>query len=120
MPTMSNSQRALQLWSLLAFAAMKRTVLTYEEVARLTGLPEYGLANVLGHVAQYCKEQKRPWLTALVVGKDTGKPASHLYDMMDVTAEQWKCFQYNWLDHGPTLKDMERPWEAQRAPQTQA
>jgi hypothetical protein len=34
-PTMTYPQRALQLWSLLALAAMTRTVLSYEEVAAL-------------------------------------------------------------------------------------
>jgi hypothetical protein len=36
---MNNGQRALQLWSVLALAAKTRTILTYEEVAALTGLP---------------------------------------------------------------------------------
>ncbi|SRR5712692_2575285 len=111
MPTMSNSQRALQLWSLLALAAMKRTILTYEEVAGLTGLPKYGLAHVLGHVAQYCKDHNLPWLTSLVVHKGTGKPADNLNEMMDVPAEQWKCFQYDWLKNTPSLQEVEKPWK---------
>jgi alkylated DNA nucleotide flippase Atl1 len=108
---MSNPQRALQLWSLLALAATRRTVLTYEEVAGLTGLPTFGLAQVLGHVAQYCKDHHLPWLTALVVHKGTGKPPAELYAMMDVPDEQWKCFQYDWLKNTPSLDDVEKPWE---------
>ena len=110
MPIMNNPQRAIQVWSLLALAAMKRTILTYEEVTGLTGLHQ-GLGAVLGHVAQYCKHRSFPCLTALVVYKSTGKPASHLYDTMDVAEEQWECFQFDWLGHRPSLQDVEKPWQ---------
>ena len=112
MPIMSNPQRALQLWSLLALAASKRTILTFEEVAGLTGLPKQGLAQVLGHIAQYCKDRQLPWLTLLVVRKGTGKPPVELYGMIkDVSAEQWKCFVYPWLKNTPLLQEVSKPWQ---------
>jgi len=110
-PTMSNPQRALQLWSVLAFAAVRRTIVTFEEVEGLIGIPKFALGQALGNLAQYCEDRKLPWLTALVVRGGTGKPPDELDDMMDIQAEQWKCFQYDWLKHTPALEDVEKPWQ---------
>ena len=112
MPIMSNPQRALQLWSLLAFAAMRRTILTFEEVADLTGLPKFGLAHVLGHVAQYCKDKGLPGLTSLVVYNANGKPPDGVYKTAeDVPEEQWKCFHHDWRKDRPSSdQDMKKPW----------
>ncbi len=117
MPIMTNPQRALQLWSLLAFAAKRRTILTFEEVADLTGLPKFGLAHVLGHVAQYCKDKRLPGLTSLVVFNATGKPPDSVYKTAkDVAAEQWKCFHHDWRKGRPSSdQDMKKPWTKGRA-----
>jgi hypothetical protein len=111
MPIMTNPQRALQLWSLLALAATRRTILTFDEVAGLTGLPKFGLAQALGNIAQYCKDNKLPGLTSLVVYSATGKPPDYVYKTAkDVPTEQWECFKYPWLKNRPSDKDLGKPW----------
>jgi len=89
---MTNPQRALQVWSLLALAAMTRTVLTYEEVANLTGLPNNS-GHVLGHIYFYCAQHKLPLLPALVVEKHTGKQSADLYEGMDIPEQHRRCFR---------------------------
>lgn len=69
--TMSNSQRALQLWSLLVLAAKTHTVLTYGDVAKMTGLANEH-PHPLGHIAYYCMKNKLPLLTVLEVNEKTG------------------------------------------------
>ena len=67
----------------LAYSALINTariggMLTYEGVARLTGLPKRGaaMANAVGHLVGEISEdevnRKRPMLSALVVEKNTG------------------------------------------------
>jgi hypothetical protein len=89
-------QRALQLWSLLALAAMTRTILTYDDVSALTGLPTDS-AKTLGYVYFYCAQYKLPLLSSLVVRKEDYKPSSDLYDKLDIRAEQRRCFAHDWL-----------------------
>jgi hypothetical protein len=105
-PTMTNAQRALQLWSLLALAAMTRTVLTYEEVSNLTGLANQ-CGNVLGYLYHYCAQHNLPLLSVLVVDKHKGKPKWGLSDL-DILAEQRRCFKHDWLEQPvPSLKNLE-------------
>ena len=75
---------------------MTRTVLTYEEVANLTGLPN-NCRNVLGHVYCYCAQNSLPLLPILVVEKHSGKPSSDVYDGLDIPEEHRRCFRYDWL-----------------------
>jgi len=70
------SERAAQVWSILAFAATHRQVLTYDIVAKLTGLARQGLGPVLEPIQSYCIERRLPPLTILVVKADTGLPGS--------------------------------------------
>jgi hypothetical protein len=109
-PTMNNPQRALQVWSLLALAAMTRTVLTYEEVANLTGLANT-CGNVLGYIYYYCAHHNLPLLPSLVVDKHTGKPAvkaGALYNNERITAEHRRCFEYDWMKHGaPSIEELQ-------------
>ena len=114
-PIMTNPQRALQVWSLLALAAMTRTVLTYEEVADLTGLPNNS-GNVLGYIYYYCVQHELPILSSLVVDKHTGKPSSGLYDNMGIPVEHRRCFDHDWLQQGvPTIEQLETAIEAGKA-----
>jgi hypothetical protein len=112
MAIMTNPQRALQLWSVLALAAETRTILTYEEVSDLTGLP-HQCADVLGHVNRYCAQNGLPLLPTLVVDKHTGKPSTSVYDGIEIPAEQRRCFDYDWLKHGvPSPEELERAYKA--------
>ena len=114
-PTMTYPQRALQVWSLLALAAMTRTVLSYEEVADLTGLPNNS-GHVLGRIYYYCARHKLPLLSVLVVDKHTGKPSPDLYDDMDIPEQQRRCFRHDWLKQPvPSLQDFADAYAAGKA-----
>lgn len=116
LPMMTNPQRALQLWSLLAFAAMKGTVLTYEEVSHLTGLPNTS-GHALGHLYYYCVKHDLPLLSALVVKKGTGKPHPHApYDSMDIPAEHRRCFAHDWLNTPvPSVQELDDTYRERKA-----
>src|SRR5205823_14901383 len=45
---MKASERAAQLWAVLALAARNRQVLTYDLVAQLTGVARQGLGPIVG------------------------------------------------------------------------
>jgi hypothetical protein len=108
LPIMTNSQRALQLWSVLTLAGLTRTLLTYEELAKLTGLPNNS-GNFLYYIYCYCRTQRLPLLSALVVNKRSGKPSTELYSDIDIPAEQRQCFRHDWLEvSAPTPEEFER------------
>jgi hypothetical protein len=106
-PIMNNSQRALQLWSLLVLAAKTQTVLDYGTVARMTGLANEH-PHPLGHIAFYCMKNRMPLLSVLEVSQKTGNPSADFYDGMDIAAEQRRCFVHDWLaDSAPTVEQLE-------------
>jgi alkylated DNA nucleotide flippase Atl1 len=111
---MDISQRALQVWSVLALAAKIGTVVTYEQLARLTGLPQNS-GNVLGIVFRYCKQHELPLLSSLVVTKAgvPGETSGDIYAGLDIAREHMRCYQYDWLAHGvPPIQELREASEA--------
>jgi hypothetical protein len=109
-PVMDNRRRALQLWSILVFAARTQTVLSYKMVAQMTGLANEH-PDPLGYIAFYCMQHNLPLLSSLEIGQDTGNPAADFYNGLDIAAEQRRCFIYDWMTHGvPTLEELEEAW----------
>src|SRR5271169_6874991 len=112
MPIMDMGQRALQLWSVLVLAAMTRTVLTYEEVHALTGLPNNS-GDFLGHIHFYCVQNNLPLLPTLVVGIHTGRPSFPEYNGLEIPVEHRRCFDHDWMGHGvPTPDQLESAYVA--------
>lgn len=111
-PTMDNSQRALQLWSLLVLAARTQTVLPYGMVAKMTGLANEH-PDPLAHIAFYCMKNRLPILAVLEINQTTGNPSADFYGAMDVAAEQRRCFVYDWLAESvrPTLEQLEEAYK---------
>jgi hypothetical protein len=62
--TMTRAERAQQLWSLLAWAASNRQILTYDIVARLTGVVRPSIGDFLRPIQQFCTEEGLPPLKA--------------------------------------------------------
>ncbi len=99
---MNRSERASQIWAVLAWAATHRQSITYAQLAKLIGVPTAGLGQLLEPVQSYCITQQLPPLTAIVVQQGSGLPGS---GFTGATAEQYaqaiaKVFSYNWLEHG--------------------
>ena len=95
---MKREERSQQLWSLLALAATHRQVLTYDIVAKLTGLVRPGIGDFLRPIQQYCVENRLPALTSIVVGDDSGLPGEGFIAAQDVPAAQMRVFRHDWLE----------------------
>jgi hypothetical protein len=97
---MQASERAAQIWSVLALAATHRQILTYDLVAQLTGVARQGLGHILERIQSYCLVKGLPPLTALVVRKDSGLPSFGFTGAADVPSAQAQVFGFDWLRHG--------------------
>ena len=105
---MTSSERAVQIWSVLAWAANNRQVLTYDIVSQLVGVPRQGLGQLLEPIHSYCLVNELPPLTILVVRKDTGLPGSGFTASREIPGTQLQVFEFNWLAHGcPTVESFE-------------
>lgn len=97
---MTKYERASQLWSILAFAATNRQVLTYDLVSKLTGIPRPGIGKQLEPIQSYCLAENIPPLTAIVVSEITGIPGSGFFAAQDLPMAHIKVFQFDWLNYG--------------------
>jgi hypothetical protein len=94
---MTREQRAQQLWSVLALAATNRQVLTYDIVAKLTGVIRPSIGDFLRPIQQYCTENQLPPLTVLAVSELTGLPGDGFIAAADIPAALIQVFSKNWL-----------------------
>lgn len=64
----------------LIMAAMRHSIVTYEELGRAIGMAGVELRNQMNHVlddvSEQCNEAREPVLAALVVNKRTGRPGA--------------------------------------------
>ncbi|MCG7539212.1 hypothetical protein [Pseudoalteromonas sp. OF7H-1] len=93
---MKAHERAAQIWPVLSFAATNRQVLTYDIVGNLIGVPRFALAQLLEPIQSYCLMHNLPALTVLVVNK-SGEPGTGFIAAADVSKEQQKVFNFDWL-----------------------
>ena len=94
---MKNHERAAQVWSVLALAALNRQLVSYEELGKLTGIAQVSLGTSLGMVQSYCVANGLPLLCVLAVGKRTGIPSPGFATAENVPAENMKVFSHDWL-----------------------
>lgn len=99
---MKTSERACQIWSVLAWVARNRQTLTYADLGKLIGVPPAGLGNLLEPIQSYCILEKLPPLTVLVVKTDNGLPGS---GFTGATANEFgsalaAVYGKDWLAHG--------------------
>ncbi len=96
-------------------AVTNRQILTYDIVARLTGVVRPSIGDFLRPIQQYCTENGLPPLTALVLSEQTGLPGEGFIAAADVPAAQMQVFQHRWLDNNaPTAEQLEDAYR--RAP----
>jgi hypothetical protein len=93
---MTNSERAWQVWPLLAFAAGNRQLLTYEILSKLTGMHAAGFGPILEQIQSYCLINKLPPLTVIVVSKETGLPSQGFVAATDIARAFADVFERNW------------------------
>ena len=110
---------ALQIWQILIAKAENRQTMTYGALAHALG---FGGAQVMGTfldpVMCYCRDNKLPPLTILVVNSETGEPGSGLTGINQMNIQREFVFKYNWYGLvPPTPKEFE---EIHRKPQKKA
>ena len=108
---MTRSERASQIWAVLAWAAKNRQMLTCGHLSKLIGVPTAGLGQLLEPIQSYCLLEKLPPLTILVVQQDSGLPGAGFTGTN--TAEYAKAymevFKYDWLEHdNPQAESLEQ------------
>ncbi|MHC4867443.1 MAG: hypothetical protein ACYTEX_25500 [Planctomycetota bacterium] len=99
---MTTSERACQIWAVLAWAATNRQTLTYGLLGDLIGVPAAGLGQLLGPIQAYCLLKDLPPLTSLVVQQDSGLPGTGC-DAASPTEHPKACmkvYEYDWVSHG--------------------
>ena len=99
---MTRSQRASQIWAVLAWLARNRQTITYTQLGRLIGVPKVGLGQLLEPIQSYCLLNELHPLTILVVQQESGLPGS---GFTGATAEEFakaqaEVFAFDWLKHG--------------------
>ena len=98
----------MQIWQILISAAHNRQILTYKIVGKFTGMGAGTQSQTLDMIMRYCKRNKLPPLTSLVVKKTTGRPGSGLTTVVDLDRDREEVFAYNWFRRLPvTLDDLE-------------
>ena len=83
----------IAVYNYLVQCAAASSETTYEEVALATGLPSSGnalgttLSPILGNIFRWCKENRLPHLTSIIVrksGKDKGLPGAGFWELLGV------------------------------------
>ncbi|HBO7020402.1 hypothetical protein [Pseudomonas aeruginosa] len=99
---MTRSERASQIWAVLAWAAKNRQSLTYSQISALIGVPRAGLGQLLEPIQSYCLINNLPPLTILVVQQESGLPGSGFTGASagDLAKAQMSVFAQDWLAHG--------------------
>lgn len=69
---MTKSERACQVWGILAWAAKSRQSMTYGHLSKLIGVPKAGLGKLLEPIQSFCIQEEFPALAILVVQQGSG------------------------------------------------
>jgi len=106
---MNRSERAAQIWPLLALCARRGMLLAYDELSELIGVPRQGLGQLLEPIQSYCILKERPPLTSLVVSEISGLPGDGFIAAANVPEAQAHVFDHKWMGgHVPTPDELER------------
>lgn len=102
---MKLTERAWQLWPLLAHAAKHRQTLVYSDLAKLTGYLAPGMGSILAVLMRYCAHRGLPPLTVLVVNKNTGRPGEGLLTSAAHDQDRERVYEFDWLSLKPPTPD---------------
>lgn len=97
---------------------MNRQVLNYKHLGERLGIPARGLSRILGHILYYCRNNKLPALTSIVVKKSGGLPGDGYGSLKDIDAQRESVFEYPWYDlPAPRACDLAAHWTKRRTDQ---
>lgn len=95
------ANRAYQIWLILISKAHNRQVTSYKELAEIIGYKGEGvLAQTLGHIMYYCKDNVLPPLTSLVVN-ESGLPGSGFAPDINPNIDRQTVFDFKWFEIVP-------------------
>ena len=99
---MTKAERACQIWSVLAWAARNRQTMTYGHLSKLTGLPAIGIGKYLDPIQSFCRAERLPPMTCIVVQSDSGLPGQGFESAkaVEFARAQKKVFGKDWLAYG--------------------
>jgi putative restriction endonuclease len=102
-------ERAMQIWQVLVAASDDRRTLTYQQVCQNIGINgAQVIAGPLRLIMQYCKQEKLPPLTCIVVQKSTGLPGVGLTTVKNLPKERESVYKFNWYSRYPVqIEDFE-------------
>ena len=113
---MNRSERASQIWAVLAWAAKNRQTLTYGHLSKLIGSLTVGLGQFLEPIQSYCLLNKLPPLTILVVQQDSGIPGTGFTgtNAAEYAKAYMAVYEFDWLGHGnPKAEKLEQAVQKQ-------
>jgi hypothetical protein len=109
-PTANHAARAVQAWQILVCKAQNRQTVTYKALSEIMyGKSAAGvLAQILGHIAFFCIDNKLPALTSIVVGKGSGAPGDEIpIDPAAIDEEREKVYRRDWFNiYPPSESDL--------------
>ena len=106
---MTEHDKTVQLWSLLALAAHDQKVLSYGNLQQLTGIPQQVVCKFLVSIADYCEHHQLPPLTSICVNELTGMPSESLMEAKEIFGAQARVFVYDWFARkAPSLEDFQK------------
>jgi hypothetical protein len=115
-PTATHPARAVQAWQILVGMAQNRQTTTYKALSQLMyGRDAAGvLAQILGHVAFFCKDNKLPALTSIVVVKGPGAPGHGIpIDPATIDVEREKVYAHDWYNvYPPSERELSEAYSA--------
>jgi len=112
MSQLNNSQQAMLIWPVLALAARMQRVITYGDIAGLTGIAAVGQGESLFMINRYCKRKHYPLLNTIAVlgqGDGVGFPGAGEPDKLtpaQCLEERARVFAFDWTS---TAVDKPRP-----------
>jgi len=102
---MTVSERASQIWPVLALCAKKRLLLIYDDLSQLIGVPNQALAQLLEPIQSYCLLYRKPPLTSIVVGINSGVPSTGFIAAENVPMAQAQVYSFNWSNLSPSPEE---------------
>lgn len=109
---MKREERAQQMWGILVLAARNRQILTYDLLAKATGMMTPDIGDILRPIQQYCIENKLPALMSIVVNGQTGLPGTGVMAAENVPKAQLEVFNEDLLLHkAPSAADFVSAYE---------
>ena len=108
-------KRALQIWQILISKASNRQTMTYGNLSNMLdgSIRAIEMGDYLDPVMRYCRTNRLPPLTILVVNRETGEPGSGFPRSNALNADRERVFNYNWFAViPPTPEEFEKTHRA--------